>query len=96
MLTKSDLNQIRQIIREENEAEGENIRQELGSQILETKMKLSNDIDTVRNQVKNVDIKVARVKKSTDKMDKFLDKEQMKTTKRVKTIEEHLGLHSTQ
>lgn len=91
LLDKRD-KKTRRIVREEIEAESENIRSELSSDILNTKAHLSNEINGVRLLAKNIQIKTTKVLKNQEKMDKFLDKEHMYTVRRVDRVESHLEL----
>lgn len=61
-------------------------------------MRIQNDIDEVKNRVKNVEIRLTKVHKDLKEDIKhitdFLDKENMQTRKRVIRIEHHLNLPS--
>jgi copper chaperone CopZ len=100
MLAKSDLQAIeklvRGVVREEIETESEAIREELTSEILNSRMRIQNDVDEVKNRVKNVDIKLTKVHKDLKKENKdildFLDKQDVRLHKRVTRIENHLNL----
>lgn len=99
MLTKSDLSQIRKVIREEVENEVQSARDELQAEIKLSRMELSTRIDRVEDRIKNLEIRVTKMhndlKKEIKMVVNFLDKENIKTLKRVKIIEDHLGLMST-
>lgn len=107
MLTKGDLSAIDKLvskrIREEVEAEGKNTRDELRSDVITARMRLDQQIRELTDRIKNLEIRVNNADKNSTKgflkIDKrfthlfdFLDKDQLKTTKRVKRIEEHLKL----
>lgn len=98
MLTKSDLSQIREIVREEVEAEVQSARDELQAEIKLVRMELSTHIDKLEDRIKNLEIRVARMHKELKNEIKlvvnFLDRENIKTLKRVIRIEDHLGLMS--
>ena len=59
MLTKEDIKELRNVFREEIEAEVGTMRDELTSQIILTKMELRSDFRGVENRLKNV---VKRIK----------------------------------
>ena len=109
MLTKGDLSAIDKVVakrvREEVEAEGKNTRDELKSDVITARMRLDQRIGELADRIKNLEISVnnsdKNSKKGFQKLDKrftglfdFLDKDQLKTAKRVKRIEEHLKLPS--
>ena len=105
MLTKSDLSAIDKLvskrIREEVEAEGKNTRDELKSDVITSRMRLDQQIRELAGRIKNLEIRVNKADKNSEKgfkkLDKrftdlfdFLDKDQLKTAKRVEKIEKHL------
>ena len=107
MLTKADLSAIDKLvtkrIREEVEAEGKNTRDELKSDLITARMRLDQQIRELADRIKNLEIRVNNADKNSEKgfkkLDKrftdlfdFLDKDQLKTTKRVERIEKHLKL----
>ena len=107
MLTKSDLKSIDKLvskrIREEVEAEGRNTRDELKNDLITSRMRTELNIRDLADRIKNLEIRVNNAaidsKKGFKKMEKqftdlfdFLDKDQLRTTKRVARIEEHLKL----
>lgn len=109
MLTKSDLQAIDKLItrriREEVEAEGRNIRDELKGDIQESRVRIQQEIRDLSDRIKNIEIRVNNFekdsKKEFQKLNKrftdlfdFLDKDQLRTLKRVERIEEHLNLPS--
>ena len=100
MLTKSDLSQIRKVVREEVENEAQSIKDELGSDINMSRMRIQNDINELKDRIKNLEIRVskmhAELKKEIKAVSYFLDKDIVKTIKRVRRVEEHLGLSSAQ
>ena len=63
MLTKEDIKELRNVFREEIEAEVGTMRDELTSQIILTKMELRSDFRGVENRLKNVEIKLGRLEK---------------------------------
>lgn len=98
MLTKDDLKQIRTLVREEVETEAETTRSHIDSKQLDLRRELKPEIWGVKDQVKNLDIKVtknhkevlAKLKVTSD----FLDRENLSLVKRVKQIEEELDLQT--
>lgn len=96
MLTKSDLINIKrivkEIVREEIEAEGENIKTELGSDITQLKIRMASEFKEVNNRLKNLEIKSNKIQKDLKTTINFFDKEVLGLKKRVDEIEEHLQL----
>lgn len=103
MLTKQDLSEIRKVVREEVENEVKAAKEELGADIIMARIRVQNDIEELKNRIKNVEIRLTGLETKITKMHKglkneikmvveFLDKDNMKTVKRVMHIESHLGL----
>lgn len=107
MLTKADIQMISEVvskrIREEVEAEGKNTRDDLKSDLITSRMRLQQEIRELADRIKNLEIRVNRSdensKEGFKKLDKrftdlfdFLDKDQLRTSKRVDRIEDHLNL----
>lgn len=96
MLTKSDISEIRKVIREEVGNETQAIKEELQADINMSRMRVQSDIQELRDRIKNLEIRVAKMHKDLRNEIKFvshiLDKENMATLKRVKRIEEHLRI----
>ncbi len=107
MLTKTDLSQIeklvRKVVREEVENETKALKEELQGDIIMARIRVQSDIEELKNRVKNVEIGLTSLETKVIKMHKdlkneikivveFLDKDNMKTAKRVMRIESHLGL----
>ncbi|OGM31488.1 hypothetical protein A2630_03625 [Candidatus Woesebacteria bacterium RIFCSPHIGHO2_01_FULL_44_10] len=92
MLTKTDLSQIKKIVRAEVEAEGQNIRDELQGDIKMAQIRITTEIRGVKDRLKNLEIKTTKIQKDLKTAVNFLDKEELKVTKRVKRIEAHLRL----
>lgn len=103
MLTKQDLTQIRTVVREEVENEVKAAKEDLGADIIMARIRVQNDIEELKNRMKNVEIRFTGLETKITKMHKdlkneikmvveFLDKDNMKTVKRVMRIESHLGL----
>lgn len=64
MLTKTDLSQIRQIVREEVEAESKSSREDLQGEIKLARIEIQNDIRGLTERVKNVEIATNKIQKS--------------------------------
>ena len=98
MLTKQDLAQleklIRGIVREEIEAESENIRTELSADIRMSRMQVEEKLSELHSRFKTIEIKINKMQKDISTMIVMFDKEDMRLAKRVKLLEEHLGLNS--
>ena len=109
MLDKNDLQALDKLIakriREEIEAEGKNTREELKSDILQSRIRIQQDIRDLTDRLKNLEIRVNNLEKETKKgfqkvnkrfteLFNFLDKDQLRITNRVERIEEHLNLSS--
>ncbi len=91
MLTQQDLKQIRSILREEIESEGENTRNELQSELKLFRFELSEKIHALEDRMKNVEIKITKLQKDVSTLIVMFDKQDMELLKRVKKIEAHLG-----
>ena len=107
MLTKTDLRAIDKLvskrIREEVEAEGKNTRDELKGDVISSRIRIQQEIGDLADRIKNLEIRVNNSdidsKKGFQKLDKrftdlfdFLDKDQLRTSRRVERIEKHLKL----
>ena len=99
MLTKIDLKEIRDVVREEVEAEVGNAKDELDSRITRVEIRNSYELGQINHRLKNLEIGVARLEKGQKKIQKdlnsqinFLDKDHLSNLRRIKRIEEHLHL----
>lgn len=96
MLTKSDLTQIRKIVREEVGNETQALKNELQSDISMARIRVQNDINELKDRIKNLEIRVTKMheelKNEIKLVANFLDKENVKAIKRVERIEEYLKL----
>ncbi len=92
MLTKEDIKELRNVFREEIEAEVGTMRDELTSQIILTKMELRSDFGGVENRLKNVEIKLGRLEKTVNVAIKMFNEDDTKLVKRIKNIESHLDI----
>ena len=99
MLTKSDLKSIDTIvkkrIREEVEAEIQNAKDDLQAEQKMNLIRTLTEIRKVQDRLKNVEIKVGAIQRDLKSSIDFLDKFGLGIQKRVKRIEEHLGLQPT-
>ena len=92
MLTKTDLSQIRKVIREEVETESQNIKEEIQADIKMSLVRISGELHRIQDRLKNVEIKINKIQKDLKYAVNFLDKESLKIQKRVERIEKHLKL----
>ncbi|MBI3985202.1 MAG: hypothetical protein HY344_04710 [Candidatus Levybacteria bacterium] len=99
MLTKTDIQQIRGVVREEIEAEVSSAKTSLESQIRMSRMQVQHDIGQLSDKVKDIEIDVKDVKKRVRKTEKtvdtvidFFDKDIVAVKKRVDRIEHHLSI----
>lgn len=96
MLIKSDLSEIRKIVREEVENETHAIKDELQSDITMSRMRIQQDINELTDRTKNLEIRITKMhtdlRNEVKMVSHFLDKENMETVKRVEKIEDNLGL----
>ena len=106
MLTKSDLSQIRKIIREEVETEVSDAKKTLESLIRISKLEIKSSINDVDDRLKNVEIGVDMLEKDMKNVKKDLkylkqtanliiknyEEEDIKLQKKVTRIEEHLRI----
>lgn len=92
MLTKADLKEIRKIVREEVEAEAEHIKDEIHADVKMSLVRISGELNQIKDRLKNLEIKVNRIQKDLKYAVNFLDKEGLRVQKRVDRVEKHLGL----
>ncbi|RJQ37280.1 hypothetical protein C4559_03865 [Candidatus Microgenomates bacterium] len=100
MLTQNDLSQIRKIIKEvvrdEIGNETQTLKDELQADITMARIRIQNDVSEITDRMKNIEIRISKVHKDLKNEIKlvshFLDKENIKTLKKVEKIEEHLGI----
>jgi hypothetical protein len=101
MLTKTDLDQIRKVIRQEVKVEVSDSTQTLESQIRLSRMEVQASVNKVDDRVKNVEIRlddiatnVKKLKRAQGTMLDLLDREQMQQRKRIIRLEEQVGIAS--
>lgn len=95
MLTKTDLSQIRKIVREETETESRSLKEELQGEVKLARIELQKDIRELTSRVKNIEILIDKIQKDIKSIVNFFDKESLQLRKRVERIEEHLNLPPT-
>ena len=95
MLTQQDISKIRKVVNEEVENEISVAKDEIQSDITMSKITIQNDISNLKDRTNNIEIKVTKMHRELKEEIKFvshiLDRDNMKTSKQVKRIEEHLG-----
>jgi len=92
MLTKNEFKEFRKIIREEIEAESENMTNELQTEMKVNMMRTIGELKELNTRIKNVEVKLNKIQKDVRYTVDFLDKEGFKTQKRVERLENHLHL----
>ena len=92
MLTKTDLKEIRKIIREEVETESENNKSEIQAEMKMNMIRVVTEIRELSSRLKNVEVKLNKMQKDLKYSVNFLDKFGLKIQSRVERIEEHLRL----
>ncbi len=99
VLTKTDIQQIRGVVREEIEAEVSNAKTSLESQIRMSRMQVQHDISQLGDKVKDIEIDLKDIKKRVRKTEKtvdimidMFDKDIIAVGKRVEKVEQHLSL----
>jgi hypothetical protein len=103
MLTKQDLEQIRKILREETKEivreeignETQSLKEELQADITMSRIRVQSDIGDLKTRIKSLEIRMTKMHKELKEEIKlvanFLDKENVKTVKRVEKIEQRIG-----
>lgn len=95
MLTKGDLQEIRNVVREEVETEIGNVKSDLGHSVRMAGVRTSQELREMQDRIKNSEIGIKReirkVQTKLEDIDNFLDKELMADRKRIVRIEEHLN-----
>ena len=62
VLIRSDLDQIREIVREEVGNETRHVREELGYDMRVSRMEIQNDIRDLQDRIKNLEVRIARMR----------------------------------
>lgn len=91
MLTKDDFKEIRKVVREEVEAEAENTKTEIGSDISMLKIRVVSEMRQMNDRLKNLEIKVNKIQRDLKRTINFFDGEHLALKKRVEKIEGHLN-----
>lgn len=68
MLTKTDLSQLRKLVREEIEAEAKNSRTEVNAEIKLAGIRTVQELRETNDRLKNLEIRLARMEKDTKKL----------------------------
>ena len=92
MLTKTDLLQIRKIIREEIEAESKPLQEDLRGEIKLSRIEIQKDIRGLKSKIKDLEISNNKIRKDIKKIVGFFDEEYLQVRKRVERLENHLNL----
>jgi hypothetical protein len=74
MLTKTDLSQIRKIVRQEVETESESAKEDLQGEIKLSRIELQKDVRSVKDRIKNLEIAVRKIQKNIKTIVNFFDK----------------------
>jgi hypothetical protein len=91
-LTNDDLKKIRGVVREEVEAEVGNAKRDLDSSISSVRLRNSYELNQVNNRLKNLEIGQRKIQKDVEYTVDFLDKQDIKTEKRIEKVERKLNL----
>ncbi len=83
MLTKNDLTQIKKVVREEVEAEGENIRSEINSEIKLAGIRTTTELREINDRLKNQEVRSARMEKDIKSLQKDVRKMRKDLTKTI-------------
>lgn len=95
MLTKTDLSQIRKIIREEVETESKSLREDIQGEIKLARIEIQKEVSALKDKVKNLEIALSKIQKDIRKIVNFFDEEYLTLRRRVERLEEHLNLPPT-
>lgn len=97
-LTNDDLKAIRKVVREEVENETNAAKDELSSDVRMSGIRVQGEIRELKDRVKNLEIRITKdhkeIKGEIKYVVEFLDKQDMNIVKKVKKIEQHLGIPS--
>ena len=70
MLTKTDISQIRKVVREEVEAEVSDAKNSLGAQVRMTKLELKHEIHELDDRLKTTEIRLSGIDKKLSGVEK--------------------------
>jgi hypothetical protein len=93
-LTNDDLKKIRGVVREEVEAEVGNAKRDLDASISSVRLRNSYELNQINNRLKNLEIGQSKIQKDLDSTIDFLDKQDIKTEKRIERVEKKLNLQA--
>ena len=92
MLTKTDLQQIQKLMREEIEVEAQRTRDELQAEIKLSRMEINTALGKIEDRLKSVEVKFSKIQKDIDVIISYFDRENISFGKRITRIEHHLQL----
>ena len=95
MLTKTDFNQIRKIIREEIKTESADLKDDLQGEMKLFRIELQREIRALASRARNMEIQLNKIQKDIKKIVNFFDQESLELRKRIERVEEHFNLPST-
>lgn len=87
MLTKTDLSQIRKVVREEVENEAQSIKDELRSEIKMSMIRTHSEIKELKDKIKNLEIRITRMH---DEL-----KKEIRIVVDFLLIEQHIGISAS-
>jgi hypothetical protein len=93
-LTNDDLKKIRGVVREEVEAEVGNAKGDLDSSLSSLRLRNSYELSQISNRLKNLEVGQRKIQKDLDNTIDFLDKQDIKTEKRLEKVEKKLNLQA--
>lgn len=91
MLTKSDLSELRNIIREELEVENDSIKNDILAEIKFARIELETKINKLEKKAKDTEIHLKKIRKDISTIISYFDRGYISIRKKVERIEEHLG-----
>lgn len=87
MLSKNDIQQIREVVREEVTLQVDPLKQDIGG--------LKQGMTTVKKDLKSLHAKTSHIQKTLDVAINMFDRNHINHEKRIKKVELHLGLSSS-
>ena len=94
MLAKTDLSQIRKVVREEIESETNSLKRDLQGEMKLVRIEIQRDVRKLSSQMKDLSIRLRKIEKDIKTIVSFFDKESLKASRRISHIEEHLKISS--
>jgi hypothetical protein len=95
MLTKTDLQQIRGVVREEVEAEVGNFKHGFDSNLARLEIRNSYELTKINDRLKNLEIGQRKIQKDLTYQINILDKDHLSNLRRITRIEEKLQIQPT-